>query len=122
MTPLSVLTAANARLANAENSNSKANFFPCRPQIQLLEDDDPDAHEWHVFRSWGRIGCAMEDKNHKDNISKNKMDGPFATIGEALIAFQDVYCVKTGNNWSERANFVKVWTDARPIPTNICSA
>jgi len=51
-----------------------------------------------LFRSWGRVGTT---------IGNNKLES-FGSKVSAIQAFRTLYAEKTGNDWDNRKNFVKV--------------
>lgn len=58
-----------------------------------------------LFRSWGRVGTT---------IGNNKLES-FASKAAAKQAFCDLYADKTGNEWEDRTNFVKVPNKFYPL-------
>lgn len=64
-------------------------------KLQIIELDNHK--KWHVFRSWGRIGT---------NIGGNKLENYYSK-DSAIVAFENLYLEKTGNEWSERAHASK---------------
>ncbi|XP_068156658.1 poly [ADP-ribose] polymerase [Drosophila tropicalis] len=72
-------------------------------KVQLLEADKKNKY-W-VFRAWGRIGTT---------IGKNKVED-FGNLLEAIENFKSVYADKTGNDFDDRHNFVKVPGRMYPI-------
>lgn len=58
-----------------------------------------------MFRAWGRVGTT---------IGSNKLES-FASKATAVQAFLDLYAEKTGNEWEDRANFVKVSNKFYPL-------
>ena len=58
-----------------------------------------------LFRSWGRIGTT---------IGNNKLES-FGSKAGAVKAFLTLYADKTGNEWEDRADFVKVPNKFYPL-------
>ena len=58
-----------------------------------------------LFRAWGRVGTT---------IGGNKLES-FVSKATAVQAFLDLYADKTGNEWEDRANFVKVPNKFYPL-------
>lgn len=55
-------------------------------------------YRYWVFRSWGRIGTTIGDQKLEN----------FENLYEAEQSFLHVYHDKTGNDFTNRENFVKV--------------
>ncbi|XP_004519483.1 poly [ADP-ribose] polymerase [Ceratitis capitata] len=72
-------------------------------KLQLLEGDLKNKY-W-VFRSWGRIGTTIGD---------HKLES-FGNLIEAKQSFHQVYLDKSGNDFKDRNNFVKVPGRMYPI-------
>lgn len=60
---------------------------------------------WWVFRAWGRVGTT---------IGGNKVES-FGSKATAVAAFSALYADKTGNEWENRKNFVKVPNKFYPL-------
>ncbi|XP_043656906.1 poly [ADP-ribose] polymerase isoform X1 [Drosophila teissieri] len=72
-------------------------------KLQLLKADKMEKY-W-IFRSWGRIGT---------NIGSSKLE-EFDTCQSAKNKFKEVYTDKTGNEYEQRDNFVKITGRMYPI-------
>ncbi|XP_032296678.1 poly [ADP-ribose] polymerase [Drosophila virilis] len=72
-------------------------------KIQLLEADKQNKY-W-IFRSWGRIGTTIGSSKVED----------FKTVVDAIQCFHSVYAEKTGNEFRNRNNFVKIPGRMYPI-------
>ncbi|EDV98556.1 poly [ADP-ribose] polymerase [Drosophila grimshawi] len=72
-------------------------------KLQLLEADTKNKY-W-IFRSWGRIGTTIGGSKVED----------FRTVIEAVNCFCNVYSEKTGNDFKNRNNFVKIPGRMYPI-------
>ncbi|XP_041564508.1 poly [ADP-ribose] polymerase isoform X2 [Drosophila elegans] len=72
-------------------------------KLQLLESDKT-AKYW-IFRSWGRIGTS---------IGSSKVE-EFNTSDSAKKKFKDIYADKTGNEFEQRDQFVKITGRMYPI-------
>jgi len=64
-------------------------------KMQILKHDHHQ--RYNLFRSWGRIGTT---------IGGNKLDT--MSLEECIEQFESLYEEKTGNQWKNRENFVKV--------------
>lgn len=82
----------NIILGKTDIQRNKNSFY----KLQLLESDKKD--KFWVFRAWGRIGTT---------IGGNKLER-FSNLIEAQESFKYYYLEKTGNQFENRANFVKV--------------
>jgi len=58
-----------------------------------------------LFRAWGRVGTT---------IGGNKLES-FISKATAVQSFLDLYADKTGNEWEDRTNFVKVPNKFYPL-------
>lgn len=65
-------------------------------KLQLLQADK--GNKFYLFRAWGRIGTT---------IGGNKLEN-FDSLHSAKREFCRLYEEKSGNDWENRANFVKV--------------
>ncbi|XP_076264902.1 poly-(ADP-ribose) polymerase [Rhynchophorus ferrugineus] len=72
-------------------------------KLQLLKSDKGDRY-W-IFRSWGRIGTT---------IGNNKLEEQ-TTLKEAISKFEELYLEKSGNEWENHHQFVKVPGKMYPI-------
>lgn len=63
-----------------------------------------DFRYW-LFRSWGRIGTNIGGSRVEDMTSK----------ANAIAKFKDLYEERTGNDWSDRDNFIKVPSKMYPV-------
>ncbi|XP_026832189.1 poly [ADP-ribose] polymerase isoform X2 [Drosophila erecta] len=72
-------------------------------KLQILKADKTEKY-W-IFRSWGRIGT---------NIGSSKLE-EFDTSESAIRKFKEVYTDKTGNQYEQRDNFVKITGRMYPI-------
>ncbi|XP_032579279.1 poly [ADP-ribose] polymerase isoform X1 [Drosophila sechellia] len=72
-------------------------------KVQLLKADKMEKY-W-IFRSWGRIGT---------NIGNSKLE-EFDTSESAKRNFKEIYADKTGNEYDQRDNFVKIAGRMYPI-------
>ncbi|XP_012538492.2 poly [ADP-ribose] polymerase [Monomorium pharaonis] len=63
-------------------------------KIQILKHDRQE--RYHLFRSWGRIGTT---------IGGNKLEE--MSLEECIEQFESLYEEKTGNQWKNRAHFIK---------------
>lgn len=104
----------NAVLGITDIQRNKNSYY----KLQLLEGDNKNRCDlcrvlkcksyaltvfiapfrYWIFRSWGRIGTT---------IGGNKLE-EFSSLFEAQQAFEAIYLEKSGNNFENRANFVKV--------------
>ncbi|XP_077279950.1 poly-(ADP-ribose) polymerase isoform X2 [Temnothorax americanus] len=71
-------------------------------KLQILKHDNQE--RYHLFRSWGRIGTT---------IGGNKLEG--MSLEECIEQFESLYEEKTGNQWKNRENFVKMARFMYPI-------
>lgn len=71
-------------------------------KLQILKHDNRE--KYHLFRSWGRIGTT---------IGGDKLEE--LSLEECIEAFESLYEEKTGNQWRNRENFVKVPNLMYPI-------
>jgi len=71
-------------------------------KMQILKHDHHQ--KYYLFRSWGRIGTT---------IGGNKLDT--MSLEECIEQFESLYEEKTGNQWKNRENFVKVPNLMYPI-------
>jgi len=84
--------AIHSAMLNKVNIDFDKNSFY---KLQLLEHDKQK--KYYVFRAWGRIGST---------IGGTKLS-PFHTFDAALEEFSQIYLERTGNEWSNRANFIR---------------
>lgn len=89
----------NAVLGLTDIQRQKNSYY----KLQLLEADD--SNKYWLFRSWGRIGTT---------IGGNKLE-IMCTLTEAIRSFCDLYMEKSGNDWDDKDNFVKVPGRMHPI-------
>lgn len=82
----------NVVLSKTDIKQNKNSYY----KIQLLESDNKN--KFWVFRSWGRIGTT---------IGSTKLEN-YTSLTEAKNSFTAVYLDKTGNDFANHANFVKV--------------
>ncbi|KAF5305635.1 hypothetical protein FQR65_LT07716 [Abscondita terminalis] len=72
-------------------------------KLQLLEADR--GNRYWLFRAWGRTGTTIGSTKLED----------FDTLYDAKKEFYRIYEEKTGNDWNNRSNFVKVPNRMYPI-------
>ncbi|EDO46812.1 predicted protein, partial [Nematostella vectensis] len=65
-------------------------------KLQVLKKDK--SSRCYLFRSWGRVGTT---------IGGSKLEDCGNSHNSAVQSFEELYREKTGNEWSERDNFVK---------------
>ncbi|XP_037946866.1 poly [ADP-ribose] polymerase [Teleopsis dalmanni] len=82
----------NVVLCMTDIQKNKNSFY----KLQLLESDYKN--KFWVFRSWGRIGTT---------IGNHKLEN-YGTVFEAINAFEQIYLERTGNEFKDRDNFVKM--------------
>ncbi|XP_060519943.1 poly [ADP-ribose] polymerase [Cylas formicarius] len=78
-------------------------------KLQVLQSDQ--GNRFWLFRSWGRIGTT---------IGGNKTE-EMSTLNEAKRRFCDLYLEKSGNNWDDRHDFVKMPALMYPIDVDYSS-
>jgi poly [ADP-ribose] polymerase 1 len=71
--------------------------------LQVLEHDNKK--EFHLFRKWGRLGT---------DVGSHKIE-EFEDRDSAIYYFEKLYFEKTGNEWSDRNNFVKKPSKFYPV-------
>uniref|UniRef100_A0A1A9WQP6 Poly [ADP-ribose] polymerase n=1 Tax=Glossina brevipalpis TaxID=37001 RepID=A0A1A9WQP6_9MUSC len=89
----------NAVLGQTDIQRNKNSYY----KLQLLQDDKKN--RFWIFRSWGRIGTT---------IGGNKLE-KFPNLVEAIESFKALYLEKSGNEFENRHNFVKVAGRMYPI-------
>ncbi|XP_044314316.1 poly [ADP-ribose] polymerase isoform X1 [Drosophila rhopaloa] len=89
----------NIVLGLTDIQRNKNSFY----KLQLLEADKM-AKYW-IFRSWGRIGTS---------IGSSKVE-EYDTSYSAKKKFNEIYADKTGNEFEQRGNFVKITGRMYPI-------
>ncbi|XP_017873447.1 PREDICTED: poly [ADP-ribose] polymerase [Drosophila arizonae] len=89
----------NVVLGLTDIQRNKNSFY----KLQLLEADTKNKY-W-VYRSWGRIGTTIGNSKLED----------FHSLIDAKQCFFDVYADKTGNDFRNRNNFVKMPGRMYPI-------
>ncbi|XP_043656908.1 poly [ADP-ribose] polymerase isoform X2 [Drosophila teissieri] len=85
------------------------NISPSKPtfsrNLLKTKKNSDDLDRYWIFRSWGRIGT---------NIGSSKLE-EFDTCQSAKNKFKEVYTDKTGNEYEQRDNFVKITGRMYPI-------
>ncbi|XP_032579281.1 poly [ADP-ribose] polymerase isoform X2 [Drosophila sechellia] len=80
------------------------NIPPSRSLLKTNKNSENLVRYW-IFRSWGRIGT---------NIGNSKLE-EFDTSESAKRNFKEIYADKTGNEYDQRDNFVKIAGRMYPI-------
>ncbi|GMR59960.1 hypothetical protein PMAYCL1PPCAC_30155, partial [Pristionchus mayeri] len=84
-------TLFSCSLTQADMATNRNSYF----KMQLLQHDIDT--RYYVFKSWGRVGTELGDTqtSHHSNLEHAKKE------------FLDVFCEKTGNEWTDRKYFRK---------------
>ncbi|XP_065561172.1 poly [ADP-ribose] polymerase 1-like isoform X2 [Artemia franciscana] len=92
-------TLYSAVLGQVDIQRDKNSFY----KLQVLQSDK--GGKYWVFRSWGRIGTT---------IGGNKVE-EMDSVFDAKQHFERLYAEKSGNEWSDRHNFVKLPDKMYPL-------